>query len=132
MKRHAIGTADLFRWYLSAEQMVHEMCRLLWQDARLAASRFLFRRWAWLGHVAARYRNFLQAFDEPSACGPGGRFGLPHRRHGQDQTARRYILYGQYREAAFFQILAHDVQGHAAPAEAVEQKVVLREEIGET
>ena len=84
-----------------------------------------------LWNTTAGDRDCLQPLDEPPASRPRRRLGLPHRGHGKRQTVRRHILDGQDRKASLLQIVPHDMLRHTAPTEAIEQEVMLREEVGE-
>ena len=82
-----------------------------------------------LGHFTHAHWSLLQTLDKPPASGPGRRLRLPHHRHRENQAIGWYVLDGERDKAPVFQVLAHRMQGHSAPAETVEQKMMLGEKI---
>ena len=73
----------------------------------------------------------LQALDKPTANGTGRRGRPINCRHGYDYAAWGYVLYAQLHQSASSNIARDNVNGHAAPAESVEKKGMLGEEIRE-
>src|SRR5690242_8889396 len=96
-----------------------------------AAHASLLRCRARLLQFGSRYRkgNFLEAFNEPPAGRTRRRFRLPYGRHGEGQPAGRHVFNRQYRKSILIEIPLNDMKGHSAPAETVQEKMMLGEQI---